>query len=64
MKEPWLFIMHADHLHFPITNPKGFQDEKFGSDNYEKQVSAYRFFVRSRFLKKIDLEKNFGSDNW
>ena len=56
MKEPWLFIMHADHLHFPITNPKGFQDEKFGSDNYEKQVSAIDFWL-GQVLKKVDLKK-------
>jgi arylsulfatase A-like enzyme len=56
MKEPWLFIMHADHLHFPITNPKGFQDEKFGSDNYEKQVSAIDYWL-GQVLEKVDLKK-------
>ena len=56
MKEPWLFIMHADHLHFPITNPKGFQDEKFGSDNYEKQVSAIDSLL-GQVLEKVDLKK-------
>ena len=56
MKEPWLFIMHADHLHFPITNPKGFEDEKFGSDNYEKQVSAIDYWL-GQVLEKVDLKK-------
>ena len=56
MKEPWLFIMHADHLHFPITNPKGFQDEKFGSDNYEKQVSVIDYWL-GQVLEKVDLKK-------
>ena len=56
MKEPWLFLMHADHLHFPITNPKGFQDEKFGSDNYEKQVSAIDYWL-GQVLEKVDLKK-------
>ena len=56
MKEPWLFLMHADHFHFPITNPKGFQDEKFGSDNYERQVSAIDHWL-GQVLEKVDLKK-------
>jgi len=56
MKEPWLFLMHAGDLHFPITNPKVFQDEKFGSNNYEKQVSAIDHWL-GKVLEKIDLKK-------
>ena len=56
MKEPWLFLMHAGDLHFPITNPKGFQDEKFGSNNYEKQVSAIDHWL-GKVLEKVDLKK-------
>jgi arylsulfatase A-like enzyme len=56
MKEPWLFLMHAGDLHFPITNPKGFQDEKFGSDNYEKQVSVIDYWL-GQVLEKVDLKK-------
>ena len=56
MKEPWLFIMHTGDLHFPITNPKGFEDEKFGSNNYEKQISALDSWL-GQILEKIDLEK-------
>ena len=56
MKEPWLFLMHSGDLHFPITNPKGFQDEKFGSDNYEKQVSAIDYWL-GQVLEKVDLKK-------
>ena len=56
MKEPWLFIMHAEDLHFPITTSQGFEDEKFGSNNYEKQVSAIDAWI-GKVLKKIDLEK-------
>jgi arylsulfatase A-like enzyme len=56
MKEPWLFIMHTGDLHFPITNPKGFEDEKFGSNNYEKQISAIDSWL-GQILGKIDLEK-------
>ena len=56
MKEPWLFIMHTGDLHFPIRNPKGFEDEKFGSNNYEKQISALDSWL-GQILEKIDLEK-------
>ena len=56
MKEPWCFLTHIDNMHFPIKKPKGFEDEKFGSNNYEKQVSAIDAWI-GKILKKIDLEK-------
>ena len=56
MKEPWCFLTHIDNMHFPIKKPKGFEDEKFGSNNYEKQVSAIDAWI-GKVLKKIDLEK-------
>ena len=56
MEEPWFFLMAAGDLHFPITNPKGFEDEKFGSNNYEKQVSAIDHWL-GKILEKVDLKK-------
>ena len=56
MKEPWCFLVHVTNMHFPIKKPKGFEDEKFGSNNYEKQVSAIDAWI-GKILKKIDLEK-------
>mgnify|MGYP000108964920 CR=1 FL=1 len=56
MEEPWFFLMAAGDLHFPITNPKGFEDEKFGSNNYEKQVSAIDHWL-GKVLEKVDLKK-------
>ena len=56
MKEPWCFLVHIDNMHFPVKKPKGFEDEKFGSNNYEKQVSAIDAWI-GKVLKKIDLEK-------
>ena len=56
MKEPWCFLVHIDNMHFPIKKPKGFEDEKFGSNNYEKQVSAIDAWI-GKVLKKTDLEK-------
>ena len=56
MKEPWCFLVHVTNMHFPIKKPKGFEDEKFGSNNYEKQVSAIDAWI-GKVLKKTDLEK-------
>ena len=56
MKEPWLFIMHAEDLHFPITTSQGFEDEKFGSNNYEKKISAIDHWL-GKVLEKVDLKK-------
>ena len=56
MKEPWCFLVHVTNMHFPVKKPKGFEDEKFGSNNYEKQVSAIDAWI-GKILKKIDLEK-------
>ena len=55
MKEPWFFLVHITNLHFPIKKPKNFEDKKFGSNNYEKQVSAIDAWIGS-ILEKIDLE--------
>ena len=56
MKEPWCFLVHVTNMHFPVKKPKGFEDEKFGSNNYEKQVSAIDAWI-GKVLKKNDLEK-------
>ena len=56
MKEPWCFLVHVTNMHFPVKKPKGFEDEKFGSSNYEKQVSAIDAWI-GKVLKKTDLEK-------
>ena len=56
MKEPWCFLVHVTNMHFPVKKPKGFEDEKFGSNNYEKQVSSIDAWI-GKVLKKIDLEK-------
>ena len=39
-KEPWFFFVHLYDLHDPMIVPKSFNDEKFGTTTYEKQVSA------------------------
>lgn len=56
MKEPWLFLVHAMDLHPPIVIPKEFDDEKFGTNYYEKKVSTVDTWI-GRILDKLDLEK-------
>jgi len=55
MKEPWFFLVHVMNMHFPITKPKGFESEKYGNSNYEKQISAIDAWLNKVF-KKIDLK--------
>ena len=55
MKEPWFFLVHVDNMHFPVTEPKGFESEKYGNNNYEKQISAIDVWL-SKVLKKVDLK--------
>lgn len=54
MKEPWFFFVHPHDLHQPIIVSKGFDNETFGSSNYEKQVSAVDYWI-GKILEKIDL---------
>ena len=56
MKEPWILVAHTFDFHFPIANPKGFEDKKFGSNNYEKQISATDYWL-GQVLEKVDLKK-------
>jgi arylsulfatase A-like enzyme len=56
MKQPWFFFIHPHDLHQPIIVSKGFEDEKYGSNNYEKQVSAVDHWI-GKILEKIDLTK-------
>lgn len=56
MREPWLFFIHPHDLHQPIIVSKGFEDEKYGSNNYEKQVSAVDHWI-GKILEKIDMTK-------
>jgi len=55
IKQPWIFYIHINDLHQPIIVPEKFSDEKFGSTDYEKMVSAIDFWI-GEFLKKINLK--------
>ena len=55
LKEPWFFYIHFNDLHFPITVQKEFDDEKYGTSNYEKQLSSIDVWI-GKILEQIDLE--------
>lgn len=55
MSEPWFYYIHVEDLHFPITLPKEFDNEKFGSSKYERKVSALDNWL-GKILEKIDLK--------
>ncbi len=54
LKEPWFFLVHAMDLHPPITIPKEFDDEKYGTNYYEKKVSVVDTWI-GKIVKNLDL---------
>ena len=55
MKEPWIYFVHINDIHFPIIPPKEFDNESFGSSKYERMVSSIDSWI-GKFLEKINLE--------
>jgi len=56
MKEPWFFLVHAMDLHPPIVVPQEFDNEKFGTNYYEKKVSTVDTWI-GKIHNRLDLEK-------
>jgi len=56
MKEPWVFFLHINDIHFPIVPPIEFDDKKFGSSKYERMISSIDHWI-GKFLENIDLKK-------
>ena len=56
LKEPWLIFVHSTDLHDPIIIPKEFDQNDFGSNQYERQISAIDNQL-GKILKKIDFAK-------
>ena len=53
--EPWFFFVHSFNLHFPIMTAEGFENEKFGINNYDKQVSLIDSSI-GELIKSVDLK--------
>ncbi len=54
-KQPWVCYVHSYNLHFPVLTPQGFEDKKFGINNYEKQISLIDNSI-GNILELIDLK--------
>ena len=53
-KEPWLCYIHSYNLHFPILSPTNFTDEKFGVNDYEKQISLIDDSI-GKLIQSVDM---------
>ena len=53
-KQPWVCYVHSYNLHFPVLTPQGFEDKKFGINNYEKQISSIDNSI-GKLIELIDL---------
>lgn len=56
LQRPWFFYLHLFDLHTPVIVPNNFTDDKFGTNQYEKMVSAIDAWLGELF-KKIDREQ-------
>ena len=56
MKEPWIFFLHVNDIHFPIVPPNEFDNEQFGLSKYERMISSIDSWI-GKILEKIDLKK-------
>ncbi len=55
-KEPWIYFIHAMDLHGNELPQKEFNDEHYGSDDYERRLSSLDAWI-GKILEKIDKEK-------
>lgn len=55
MQEPWLLLLHLYDLHDPVSVPKHFNNDKYGTTNYEKQISAIDNWI-GKLLTHVDLK--------
>lgn len=61
LNEPWFYYLHLMDLHgtetsFVTDPPPEFSDKKFGTNRYERMISAMDIWI-GKILEKIDLEK-------
>ena len=52
---PWFFYIHIFDLHAPLNVPDKFDEEKFGSNKYDKIISSIDAWLE-KLLEKIDME--------
>lgn len=57
-QQPWIYYIHIMDLHRSVnfTIPENFKNEKFGTNDYEKMISAIDLWI-GKILKEIDLTR-------
>ena len=55
IESPWFFYIHLFDLHTPVIVPPSFDDDKFGTSQYEKMVSAIDNWL-SKLFEYVDKE--------
>ncbi len=56
MKEPWLYFVHINDIHFPVIPPKNYDKKEFGESKYDRTISSIDEWI-GKILKMVDLSK-------
>lgn len=56
MKEPWLYFVHINDIHFPVIPPKSFDNGEFGESKYDRTISSIDMWI-GKILESVDLSK-------
>jgi len=56
MKEPWLYFIHINDIHFPVIPPKSFDTQEFGESKYDRTISSIDSWI-GKILETVDLKK-------
>lgn len=53
---PWIFYIHLNDLHQPISVPQKFIDSTYGSTTYDKMISAMDYWI-GKIISPINLDE-------
>lgn len=56
MKPPWIFYIHLNDLHQPISVPSEFADDVYGATSYDKMISAIDHWL-GKIISSINLDE-------
>jgi len=56
MKEPWLYFVHINDIHFPVIPPKSFDSQEFGESKYDRTISSIDEWI-GKIIANVDLTK-------
>ena len=55
MKEPWIYFVHINDIHFPVIPPKLFDIQEFGESKYDRTISSIDLWL-GKILESVDLK--------